>query len=148
MQNRSAYALLMFDYQGCGREDSPLNSLEDQTNQKLADTGWGDRATTIIIDPELEIWLWSDSPHVDKILGWQGKQPDLRTWLKTQALWKPEDKKPFDPKKSVEACIIHSNIPRSSSLYKRIAECVSLNRCTDKKFLQLRRTLSNWFGAS
>ncbi|MEN8217380.1 MAG: hypothetical protein ABFS56_13640 [Pseudomonadota bacterium] len=26
---------------------------------------------------ELEIWVWSDSPHVAEILGWKNKQPDL-----------------------------------------------------------------------
>lgn len=43
-QNQSAHALLMFDYQGCSRENDPADLLENETNKRLATSGWDDRA--------------------------------------------------------------------------------------------------------
>jgi len=41
---------------------------------------WVDRAAAVVIDPELENWLWTDSPHVAKEIGWPDGMAALREW--------------------------------------------------------------------
>ena len=52
-------------------------NLETEAEQRLSSSGWDDRAVAIVLDPELEIWVWSDSPEVDDVLGWRGRIPRL-----------------------------------------------------------------------
>ena len=56
-----------------------------------------------------------------------------------------EDVKPSKPKEAVELALRHVGKPRSSALFKSLAESVGLRRCTDAAFLKLRATLSAWF---
>lgn len=56
----------MFDYEGSGREGQKVEVLEKQVRELLEKNGWDDRAIAVILEPELEIWLWSDSPELDR----------------------------------------------------------------------------------
>jgi len=67
-QRQFAHALLIFDRVGSGRETHSRIELETALEEQLAISGWGERAGVVVIDPELEAWVWSDSPHVDRIL--------------------------------------------------------------------------------
>lgn len=84
MTNRYAHAMVMFDRYGCGQENRTRDALEEDLTRRLSTAGWGERAAVIVLDPELEVWVWSDSKEVDVCLGWQGKTPGLRTWLTEQ----------------------------------------------------------------
>ena len=53
--------------------------------------------------------------------------------------------KPARPKEAFEAALREARKPRSASLYQQIAERVSLRRCTDTAFLELKSILNNWF---
>ena len=61
-----SYAILMFDHEGSGRETETVVEIEYQLDQQLGANGWNNRAATIVFEPELEIWIWSDSPEVDR----------------------------------------------------------------------------------
>ena len=63
------HALVILDRGGSGREDLSRESLEQELEGLLSQSGWENRAAAIAIDPELEIWVWSGSPHVDAVLG-------------------------------------------------------------------------------
>ena len=140
-----AHAIVMFDHLGGGREQQTRELLEREVTEQLASAGWGDRAVAVVPSPELEVWIWSDSPEVDRCLGWLHKQPDLRTWLREQGMWTSEADKPADPKAATELSLRRVKKPRSSSLYKQIAESVSFQRCTDPAFRRFLRTLQSWF---
>lgn len=142
------YALVLFDREGCGKDQLPREALEQDVESRLSQSGWGDRAKVIVLNPEIEIWVWSDSPHVDKVLGWEGKQPDLRTWLQGQSLLTPGQSKPERPKEAMEMALRQSGKSRSSALYFQLAEKVSLNRCVDPAFLKLKNTLQQWFATN
>jgi len=144
MVKRYSHALVMFDRCGSGQEARPASELEDQVRAGLHASGWGDRADVIVLDPELEIWVWSDSPEVDRCLRWQGRKPDLRSWLKKQGLWSVGNK-PDDPKKAVEEALRHVRSPRSSAIYRELAAKVSLRRCNDPAFLAFKKHLQRWF---
>jgi hypothetical protein len=144
---RYRHALVMFDHDGCGQEHKDRAALEQQVEVQLSQAGWNDRAAAVVLDPELEIWVWSDSPHVEQALGWQDRTPGLRSWLVDSKLLKAGEAKPKDPKKAVEEALRFARKPRSSTVYQEIASSVSFESCTDAAFLKLRDTLSRWFSA-
>ena len=142
---RFSTALVIFDRVGCGREDRSRADLEAEVELRLRGTGWEDRAGAICIDPELENWVWSNSPNVDSALGWESRHPDLRSWLSTNGFLLPGVPKPSDPKMALEAALYEVRKPRSSSIYRKIAQEVSLVRCRDSAFRKLRELLRTWF---
>ena len=94
-----ARALVVFDREGCGREQRTRDELEQIVENHLSRNGWGDHAAAIAIDPELENWVWSNSPQVDLALGWKGRHPSLSEWLVQDGFAQVRDKKPTRPKK-------------------------------------------------
>jgi len=141
------YALVVFDRHGCGNEGQLRVALEEEVEGRLRRNGWADRSAVIVLDPELEAWVWSDSPEVDRILGWTDTQPDLRTWLREQNLWSADAPKPSDPKRAMRSAQRHLEKSPSATVYRRLAESVGIRRCTDPAFGKLRTTLQGWFAA-
>jgi len=140
-RERYAHALVMFDREGCGREES-AEELGREVQSRLDGAGWIKRSAVIVLDPELEIWVWSDSPHVPEALG--VSSDDLASLLR--AKYRPEGPvKPNHPKEALEEALLRSRTPRSSSIYSWLAQKVSLRRCTDQAFLQLKTCLQQWF---
>jgi hypothetical protein len=139
------HALVIFDREGCGKDAHARETLENEVQRQLARVGWGDRARAIVLDPELEAWVWSDSPHVDAALGWQGQSPALRPWLMARGFLEQDTTKPDRPKEAMEAAMRHVRKRRSSSIYRELAENVSVQRCTDPAFQKFRDTLRVWF---
>lgn len=140
---RFARALVVFDREGCGI-NAPAEHLEREVEGRLAASGWGDRAAVIVIDPELEAWVWSESPHVPRCLGWTGDLAHLRGWLKGQGLWE-DGKKPSDPKRAVQRVLHEVDRRRSSSIYSELAKSVGFRKCEDRAFLRLLNVLRGWF---
>lgn len=146
MQRDYRYALLMFDLDGCGVTGTPRTALEAKVETALAAVGWKERSKSVVIAPELDVWVWSDSPWVDRILGWESRTPSLHKWLPTQGFTFADTGKPDHPKEAMEKALRVSRKPRSSSLYRQLAEKVSIDRCVDPAFLKLKSCLRNWFG--
>lgn len=144
--NQYCHALVMFDHQGSGQERRKAEELEKELEYRLQQNGWDEgRAKVVVLEPELEIWVWSDSPHVDRCLGWEAHQPDLRTWLRQQNLLAPNTLKPADPKQALEAALRAVKTPRSSAIYRQLAENVSFRHCVDRSFKRFRQILTEWF---
>jgi hypothetical protein len=142
-----AHALVMLDREGCGRSDSSREALEEELERKLAVSGWGNRAAAVVLDPELEIWVWSDSPEVDAVLGWAGRQPTLEQWLRSAGYRVTAGMKPIKPKQAVEEALRIARKRRSSSIYLQLAQRVGVHRCVDAAFLKFKTLLQEWFGA-
>lgn len=145
-RNMCAYAIVMFDKKGCGAEQSSRESLETEVEAGLRRAGWRERSAAVVIDPELEAWVWSDSPHVDACLGWAGRTPGLRDSLQHMGLLGEGQMKPQSPKEAMEKALRLVRKPRSSSIYQALAERVSLDRCRDPSFARFREILGGWFG--
>jgi hypothetical protein len=145
--NTCERGLVIFDREGCGQENQVRDELETQVRTNLAKNGWDDRAEVIVVDPELETWVWSDSPHVATELGWQNQKGPMRTWLCEQGyLDDVGDIKPNRPKEAMEAILRKTKTPRSSAIYNSLAAKVSFDRCQDPAFQKLKSTLHSWFG--
>lgn len=140
------YALVIFDREGCGREQLAREDLEALVESQLVTAGWQDRCAVVVIDPELENWVWSSSPHVPAILGWAKRDQVLPAWLVDQGfLEEATQRKPGRPKEAVEAVLREVRKARSSALYKALANQVSLAGCQDPAFRKFCRVLRGWF---
>ena len=139
------HALVLFDHDGCGRESTAPDDLANQVRQRLEANGWTGRAEAVVLSPELEVWVWSDSPHVAECLGWAGRQPPLRAWLAAIEQWPPDQAKPTNPKRAMEAALREARKPRSSAIYLHLASKVGLRDRDEPAFLHFRQALRKWF---
>jgi hypothetical protein len=145
---RYNHAIVLFDFEGSGITDQNEIELAQKLKERLRTSGWDDRAEVVIISPELENWVWSNSPQVEEILGWSGRIPVLRSWLLERGfLENVRQQKPVRPKEALEAALFEVDCKRSSSIYLRLAKAVSLQHCTDPSFLLLKQSLQRWFPA-
>ena len=119
--------------------------LEKPVETRLAQNGWRGRSAAIVIDPELEVWFWSDSPHVETALGWVEGRVRLEKWLVEQGYLVQGQQKPHRPKDAVLNAWRLSKTQRSSSNYGDLAKKVDFQHCTDPAFLKLRTVLKQWF---
>lgn len=142
------YALVMFDHEGSGRELMPPLEIARHVNNRLRNAGWENRSQVIVLAPELEIWVWSASPHVATCLGWKDRSPDLRAWLESTGYWPQTAAKPQDPKAALEAALREIRRPRSSSIYAELASVVSLQGHREPAFVSFVDTLQKWFPRS
>ncbi len=142
---RYRHALTIFDREGSGGDQMPRAELERDAREKLIHAGWEDRAEAIAIDPEVEVWVFSDSPHLATAVGWSGETSSLRLWLEKKGWWVPGESKPTHPKEALNALRREARLPASSSLYTALASKVSLGRCGDPAFNKLLSILQSWF---
>lgn len=142
---RFRHGLIVLDREGSGGECETRERLEGAIEDRLSKSGWSDRAKAIVIDPELEIWVWSDSPHVPEALGWKSDANSLRQQLLQRNFLREGRRKPDRPKDAMEDLLRLKKKPRSSSIYLELARKVSLRHCDDPAFLKLKATLKAWF---
>ena len=139
------HSIVIFDRVGCGSEKS-RTEIERDVDLALRHNGWGKRGRSIVIDPELEAWLWTSSPVVLKSLGWSRGYEELKSWLVNKELWNQSSSKPLDPKEALIQTLKRTRQKRSARLYGKIASSVSLQRCEDPAFCKLKRILRKWYG--
>jgi len=139
------YGLVVFDHEGSGQERKSREVIESELEQEFSQSGWDNRVAVIVLEPELESWVWSDSPHVERILGWEEQTSSLKNWLISQNFLEPEQIKPARPKEALETTLRFVSKPRSSSIYEQLAKTVGFSRCQDASFLKLKSVLQSWF---
>lgn len=137
------YALIIFDRAWDGAPSADPAVLAE-TVESRCHPAWADRARCICIEPEVENWVWSDSPHVPSALGWANRE-ELRTWLHARGLWPSGAIKPPDPKAAFEAATRQKKVVPSSSIFGELAKKVGIQRCQDLSFLRLLGILREWF---
>jgi hypothetical protein len=143
--NQYDYAMVVHDKKGCGEEQRQRTDIEKDIESELTASGWKGRAAAVVIDAELENWVWSDSPHVDSVLGWQDKQPTLRSWLQTKGYLNLGAGKPSSPKTAMKEALRVVQKAQSAALFLELAQKVSFERCSDPAFIKFKTILSTWF---
>ena len=146
--NNHEYALVLFDKDGSGDEGSDRQEIQIAVENDLRRAGWENKSKVIVIEPELEMWVWSESAHVGKVLGWNEGTGALREWLCEHGLWPENEAKPPDPKLALERAMNEKNCGPTAVTFKELAEKVSLKKCEDAAFQEVRETLQGWFPAS
>ena len=139
-----ARALVIFDRKGCGSEAS-REHIQAHVEQNLARNGWQHRSKVIVIDPELESWVWVRSAKVANALGWRDRYDELRAWLCDKDLWVAGTAKPRHPKVAYRAALRERGKRPSAALFGELAANVPLHRCRCPAFNDLRETLRAWF---
>ena len=143
---RARHALVLLDWEGSGGEHRlAVQEMEADLERRLKQNGWTDaegqpRAVAIALDPELEVWVWSRSPHVSEILG--VTQAELEQIL--EGFPATPTGKPQRPKEALLAALRRSGRPRSARIFQELAERVSL-LAHERAFDKLRSTLQAWF---
>jgi hypothetical protein len=138
------HAIAICDREGSGR-DSPRDELEGQIEERLRANGWDDRASAIVIDPELETWMWGDWVALTRSAGWRGDGNSLKEWLRTRTLLKVGEAKPQRPKETLESVLKENQMPWSSAIHEKMAATADTTGCVDGAFLKLKSTLQRWF---
>lgn len=136
-------SLVLFDREGCSSNFSRTD-IQCQVELDLRRNGWEDRSKAIVIDPELETWIWGYQEIVPA-LAWHGNYGSLRNWLSERKLWPVSEAKPPDPKKALEAVMKHTKRRRSPRIYEQIAQAANFEHCQDAAFDELKNTLQLWF---
>ena len=137
------YSLVLFDRHGCGSSRS-RQDIQNRVERDLRINGWEDRAKAIVIDPELEAWVWG-YPEIAQVLRWKNNYSDLRNWLSEQGVWPAEALKPPDPKVALRRVMKRTGRIRSARMYEQIAGVANFSNCQDAAFHDLKSTLQSWF---
>lgn len=139
------HAIVVFDREGCGREGTSREELELEVEASLA-KAWQSRVAVVVIDPELEAWVWTKPSHIPRIIGWPAEDQSLPDWLVENGhLDLSTQVKPDRPKEAFEGVLRQVRKPRSSATFRQVAEQVSFRKCTDPAFAKLLTTLRKWF---
>lgn len=145
-REEARHAIVLLDQAWDGAPEGGAEEAEALLEGRMRTSGLQDWARAVVIEPDLEVWVFNDSPHVATALGWHGRRTALRNALADLGFWPPEVGKPRDPKAAVMWALRQVRKPRSSSIYRDIAARVSLSRCRDRSFLRFRDLLRSWFG--
>jgi hypothetical protein len=142
-RHQFSHAVLMFDYEGSGATER-RSDLEAGLDATLSQD-WGRDAKTIIIEPEVDVWMWGAEAHLKSVVRW--KFPEgIRDWLGAESFSFTSSGKPVRPKEALEAVFRRAQVSRSSASYQALAKRLSLARCEDPAFHRLRERMVEWFG--
>ena len=138
------HALVIFDLHGSGSSTS-REETQAEVEDQLASDGWRGRSKAIVIDPEVEAWVWTRSARLPETLGWRGDRAHLQGWLTRRGFW-PEDRlKPPDLKEAMREVMREARARRSPDRFLRLVGETALQGCRDPAFGELRDTLRTWF---
>lgn len=142
--NMYRFAAVIFDYEGTGAEGvKTREEIESEVEELLNKNGWNKRNCVVVIEPELENWMWIDSPHVEDAIGWEGLE-SLYIWARANGRIPHDETKPIRPKETLEEALKICRTPKSSAIYKKIATKVSYKGCKDPAFLKLLNQIASW----
>lgn len=141
-----AHAMILFDHHGSGLEQASPSDIEQRIENDLPKSGWGkDDVAVIVLEPELETWVWANSVEVANHLGWKNDMPGLREHLRKKSFWMDNQLKPHNPKEAMQEALRMKKVPQSARHFSRLAEHVSMKMCQDRSFNKFRNTLRRWF---
>ena len=122
-----------------------VEQIEEKIQGDLNKKGWEGRSAVIVINPELEIWVWAQSPHVPRLLGmdWEG----IKNLGHQMGYWQEDETKPSRPKELLLEVLRRTGKRRSARLYQQLAQKVGLKRCRDSSFRRFCEVLQAWFPA-
>jgi hypothetical protein len=139
------HAVLIVDEEWDGSPGA--TAIDRKLVEHLTSAGWPPPdGLALVVRPEADVWLWSDSPHSAAALGWPS-WTELRPALEGQGWMNVGHVKPSCPKEAAEWALRHGagNVKRSSALYRKVAGKVSVHRCQDSALDTLLSALRQWF---
>ncbi len=142
-RNRFRHALMLLDFEGCGTSWLDPIALEQDLDEQIRAV-WNDDGKSIVIAPEVDVWLWGSDNALRDVFEWP-LQEAMRDFLLSRGFQFALDGKPLRPKEALEAMVPVHRQPRSSALYEKVTSRISLKNCSDPAFLRLNKQLRTWF---
>lgn len=136
------HLLVLLDCAWAGAPGRP--EIENGIAERLKRNGWNAAAFEVIaIDPEVEIWLWSDTDALGEAFATEIDAKSGSSLGDTIA--ELSERVADDPKRRLANLRDRLRIPASSAQFRRFASRARLDRCRDPAFARLRRALVRWF---
>lgn len=126
--------------------DLDAQTLGSDLTGRIAQTGWHlDHFRVVVIEPELEAWIWQRNQRVAAPLGFATVDQLVASVRESGLAWPDDHPKPTRPKEALEAVCRARGIGFSAALHRSITASVSLFGCQDPAFVHLRVALQQWF---
>jgi len=137
-------AVVMLDKNFGGR--LPAAIVRDQILNNLLRNGWSAECVeVVVIDPELEVWLWQrGNAHVARVFRYNGSD-SLEAFLEAEGFWSTAALKPARPKEAARLLLQRYRGGAPMVVYARIIENISVSGCQDPAFNLLAAALRRWF---
>lgn len=143
--------LCLWDHKDSGKGNEPPSQVQDELQEHLNRRRLQNREKALVIDPELEIWLWQDKKAIARVLGISQKQLArcLNRWQSANFPKRTlEQILSKFPKEALEEVCQEAREKLTAALYQRIAHTADLSLwASEQGFQQLCQTLLNWFSA-
>jgi hypothetical protein len=141
--HRFAVVILDSDWKG-----SPgAAAIRTNLSVRIESTGWTpERFRVVVIEPELEDWIWQRNQRVAGALGFESHLEMAVAVQNAGHDWPDHEPKPSRPKEAFEAVAARAKrLGKSSATHRQIVAAVTLAGCRDAAFRELRETLQGWF---
>ena len=137
-------AVVMLDKNFGGRLPAPV--VRGEILHNLLHNGWSAECVeVVVIDPELEVWLWQrGNPHIVRAFKYNGSA-SLEEFLEIEGLWPSAAGKPAKPKDATGLLLRRYRAGPPMVVYARIVESISVSGCQDPAFNLLVAALRRWF---
>lgn len=143
-RNRHRHAVVILDREFSTQLDGA--ALRGDLSRRILLTGWeAERFRVVVIDPELEAWIWQRNQRVAAPLGFGSVEEMIEAIRDAGLKWLDGQSKPTRPKEALEAVVRRRGIGWSSAIHRSITSSVSLIGCQDPAFVELRSALQEWF---
>ena len=138
------FGMVLLDRDGSGKEKEASDVIESTIASKLDRNGWMGRSACMVIEPEIENWLWVASDAVAKILGWS-EMSALRAYLESNGFWPNDISKPPKPKEAIQFAMRKSGTRFTPAIHQSIAAKASFKSCSSPSFQKFKDTIVHWY---
>jgi hypothetical protein len=122
--------------------------LRADISADMIKAGWApERFAVIVIEPELEAWLWAPNQNVATAFG-HDSFDQLRGRLERENLWTPGQPKPNDLKRARDRAARLGGKKTGGPIFKGVFSEISnraCNHCVEPGFVAMRAALQGWF---
>jgi hypothetical protein len=124
----------------------PAAVVRGEILNNLLRNGWSAECVeVVVIDPELEVWLWQrGNPHIARAFRYN-ESVSLEAFLEAAGFWSAAASKAARPKETARLLIRQYNAGVPMVVYTRIIENISVRGCQDPAFNLLASALRRWF---
>ena len=123
-------------------------TLQKDISDGMIESGWeADRFCVVVIQPELEAWLWAPNVNVAKAFGHPNFE-DLQAALSGEGLWSAGSTKPHDLKRARDRATKLGGKKTGGPIFKGVFGGISrraCDLCEEPGFIAMRSALKTWF---
>jgi len=137
-------AVVMLDQKFGGQ--LPAAVIREEIRHNLLHNGWSAECVeVVVIDPELEVWLWQRrNPHIARAFRYNGAI-SLEEFLEAEGFWPSAAMKPAQPKDAAHLLLRRYRAGVPVVVYRLTIEHISVSGCQDPAFSRLVGALRRWF---